>query len=33
VVDAVAPGSLDRETGVHVAAKLQRFRDERTVKD
>jgi phenylacetate-CoA ligase len=30
-VDVVAPGSLDVDTGVNVAAKLQRFRDERTV--
>jgi phenylacetate-CoA ligase len=31
VVEVVAPGSLDVDTGVNVAAKLQRFRDERTV--
>lgn len=31
VVDVVAPGSLDVDTGVDVAAKLRRFRDERTV--
>jgi hypothetical protein len=31
VVEVVAPGSLDVDTEVNVAAKLQRFRDERTV--
>jgi len=31
VVEVVAPGSLDVDTGVDVAAKLRRFRDERTV--
>jgi phenylacetate-coenzyme A ligase PaaK-like adenylate-forming protein len=31
VVEVVAPGSLDVDTGVNVAAKLRRFRDERTV--
>ena len=31
VVEVVAPGSLDAVTGVNVAAKLQRFRDERTM--
>jgi phenylacetate-CoA ligase len=31
VVDVVAPGSLDVDTGVNVAAKLRRFRDERTM--
>jgi hypothetical protein len=31
VVDVVVPGSLDVDTGVNVAAKLQRFRDERTM--
>ena len=31
LVEVVAPGTLDVDTGVNVAAKLQRFRDERTV--
>jgi phenylacetate-CoA ligase len=30
-VDVVAPGSLDGDTGFNVVAKLQRFRDERSV--
>jgi phenylacetate-CoA ligase len=31
LVEVVEPGSLDADTGVHAAAKLVRFRDERTV--
>ena len=31
VVEVVAPGSLDVDTGVNVMPKLQRFRDERTM--